>query len=113
MGLNRNFDLYFEKKNGNSLSKETRSAVLNKLNEITEYDWDSFWEDSFNICGASWYDWQDNMRKVAKEFPDVVFKLCCNGDYLDDIWIAGFCGDREDFQYARIPDLDMKFLRGD
>lgn len=38
-------------------------------------------------CGvAKWYDHDEDMIRISKQFPDVVFDLAGHGDDQDDIW---------------------------
>lgn len=39
---------------------------------------------------SKWYDWQDNMRALSKQFPFVTFHLHGEGEENGDIWDAHF-----------------------
>lgn len=44
-------------------------------------------EVEFFSCGAvKWHEHEEDMKKVSKEFPDMVFQLRGNGDDPEDIW---------------------------
>jgi len=116
MGLNRCFELYASDIDGNLIYDPKLAAqIAQRVSEISGYQyWDGNIDNgnSLTLYEVNWYDWEDDMQKMANEFPKIVFTLHCEGMYLDDIWDAGFCGDRMDSQGAYIPDLNYKYLRG-
>lgn len=111
MGLNRDFFLYAEHKDGAPVTKTEDEAIYKSLCEKYS-DWDGSLADKecLTISGANWYDWDSDMRELSKEFPDILFMLHCDGMSLDDTWDAGFCDERSDFQGAYIPDLNTAYL---
>ena len=38
-----------------------------------------------------WYSCTENMIQISKLYPDVVFKLCGDGEDRDDRWIEYYC----------------------
>lgn len=40
-----------------------------------------------------WYDWEHDMRLLAKMFPDVLFILSGDGEETDDVWEFRIKGD--------------------
>ena len=111
MGLNRDFFLYAEHKDGAPVAMTEAEAIYQAL--CKRYDG---WAGSLtyhgylSISGANWYDNNNDMRDLSKEFPDILFTLHCDGMSLDDIWDAGFCDGRSDFQGAYIPELNTAYL---
>lgn len=62
---------------------------------ISNYD---FWDDIGNPESGylgnyydTWYEAEENMRKLSKAYPEHLFTLCGNGDSAEgDHWIAYF-----------------------
>lgn len=62
-----------------------------------------FWEELDNITGlakefkqydgseSKWYDWEEDMIKISRKFPKMLFSLGGNGEEALDIWCAHFC----------------------
>lgn len=111
MGLNRDFFLYAEHKDGAPVTKTEDEAIYKSLCEKYS-DWDGSLADKecLTISGANWYDWDSDMRELSKEFQDILFTLHCDGMSLDDTWDAGFCDERSDVQYAYIPELNKAYI---
>ena len=111
MGLNRDFFLYAEHKDGTSVTKTEDEAIHTAL--CARYsDWDGSLADKecLTISGSNWYDWESDMRSLSLEFPDILFTLHCDGMSIDDTWEAGFYDGRFDVQYANIPELDTAYI---
>ncbi len=80
MGYNTNFDLNYK---FDEFIDD--GELITNLNEITGYDWDY----EFTINGK-WYDWKDDMLKLTKVYPDVLFVLTGEGEEAGDLWKAYF-----------------------
>lgn len=112
--MSRCFTLTAETKSGKRITPNESKKIAQALSEFRTGGWEGSLENGWMIClDASWYDFYEDMHTIAMDNPNVVFTLFCMGETLDDIWEAGFCGERYDFREAIIPDLDMKFLKGD
>ena len=111
MGLNRDFFLYAEHKDGAPVTEDEGLTICRALER--KYDG---WEgrladrDALTISGVNWYNYDEDMRALSEEFPDILFTLNCCGMDLDDIWDAGFCDGRMDIQYASVPPLNKAYL---
>ncbi|MGG3890206.1 hypothetical protein [Metabacillus fastidiosus] len=60
------------------------------LEEIVENDPDTFYGIDTNeepLDSVKWYSHQEDMRKISKQYPDLVFKLSGNGEESGDMWI--------------------------
>lgn len=61
-----------------------------------------------DIC--KWYDYDEEMELLAKQFPTVIFELHGDGEDSDDCWNAYYKGDKSVKYYAEIPPLNPKDL---
>lgn len=69
------------------LSEEMEAKICQRLWEISNdaiYNGNSFC-DCLGDC-LKWYDHADDMLKLSKEFPDVMFMLEGEGEERDDNW---------------------------
>ena len=69
-------------------------------------EWNEGYLDELIDTGSSerkWYEWEDDMRKVAKNNPNVLIILHGNGEESDDIWQARAKGDEYEFQSFCLP----------
>lgn len=101
MGYYTNFDFQIR----TQMTKERAEQIVKRLNDIIEPDFDVFEIYSNDKTSASdvwstdpydkmkWYNWEEDMTTLAKEFPDVEFRLEGNGEDRGDWWIAFFKGD--------------------
>ena len=74
-------------KTNESLSREMEAKICQRLWEISD---DAIYNgDTFDECFDSdlkWYDHTEDMIKLSKEFPDVVFLLEGVGEDREDNW---------------------------
>ncbi len=50
-------------------------------------------DDNNYYCYDKWYEWEEDMREISKDFPDFLFTLHGDGERSDDFWVAYFlCG---------------------
>ena len=59
--------------------------------EITPYD------------AITWYDWEEDMKEIAKKYPAIEFRVEGSGEDKDDWWVALFKGDRFQIKYVEPP----------
>lgn len=50
-----------------------------------------------------WYDWEEDMKEIAKEYPAIEFRVEGSGEDKDDWWVALFKGDRYQIKYVEPP----------
>ena len=110
--MNRYFQINaYEKMGGNIYSE----SLAKRIEDAIESRYDG-WEgnlaggNSMKMWDANWYDCEEDMIAISKEFPDVRFEVYCEGSCFDDIWNAGFCCGRTDCRCAEIPELNYDYL---
>lgn len=59
--------------------------------ELTPYD------------AMKWYDWEEDMKEIAKEYPAIEFRVEGAGEDKDDWWVALLKGDRFQIKYVEPP----------
>lgn len=60
------------------------------LREIIDNDPDTFYGldiDGSPMDSVKWYSHEEDMRRISKEYPDLVFKLSGEGEEAGDLWI--------------------------
>lgn len=50
-----------------------------------------------------WYDWEEDMKEIAKKYPAIEFRVEGSGEDKDDWWVALFKGDRYQIKYVEPP----------
>lgn len=63
-----------------------------------KYTWDIMPADELK-----WYDWEEDMKAIAKEYPAIEFRVEGNGEDRDDWWVARLKGDRYQIKYVEPP----------
>lgn len=89
----------------NALQNETFILTDIKLSAITEINklfeeifQKGFYKDgkwthqSYERC--KWYDHEEDMKKIAKQFPNILFELYGDGEQNGDLWVKYFKGDK-------------------
>lgn len=56
----------------------------------------------FTYDPVNWYDHEEDMRAISKEFPDIHFELNGAGELNDDIWTQHFLGGKSQLCMAEI-----------
>ena len=54
--------------------------------------------DSYD--GVKWYGYKEDMKTLAKTFPDILFTLYGTGEEPEDIWKCYFQGDKVHYMKA-------------
>jgi hypothetical protein len=56
-----------------------------------DYDWNfGRWISDHYSENAKWYDWEDDMKSLSSEWPNVLFILEGSGENPGDMWKAWF-----------------------
>ena len=86
------------------------SVISYALDENYEFIEDGVEFSSYNP--VNWFDHEEDMRAISKEFPDIHFELHGEGELNDDIWTQHFLGGKSQFCRAEIiiPPFDPKKL---
>lgn len=67
-----------------------------------EDDENATWELS-PYDAMRWYDWEEDMKEIAKKYPAIEFRVEGSGEDKDDWWVALFKGDRFQIKYVEPP----------
>ena len=61
---------------------------------------------------VNWFDHEEDMLSISKEFPDIHFELHGEGEMNDDIWTQHFVNGKSQFCRAEIiiPPFDLEKL---
>lgn len=54
--------------------------------EMKKFGFLDEWDEGLWGGNAKWYDWSDDMAKLSKKFPDVLFTIEGRGEDSTDIW---------------------------
>lgn len=65
-----------------------------------------------NAERCKWYEWEQDMRRLSKKVPTVLFTLDGRGEEDGDIWVAYFKGGKAQVEHPeiKIPPFDKKKL---
>lgn len=55
-------------------------------NEMKKFGFLDEWDEGLWGGNAKWYCWSDDMTKLSKKFPDVLFTIEGRGEDSTDIW---------------------------
>ena len=80
MGYRSDFDLTIEK----SILPVDEDAFLKFLQEVTEYKWEHWGNQSFCLSDAKWYEHEEHLKKISESFPDYHICLFITGEEDDD-----------------------------
>lgn len=53
-------------------------------------------------ANAKWYDAEEDMKEMSKQFPDVLFELFGNGEETGDLWYAWFKNGKMQYTKATV-----------
>lgn len=84
------------------IEKAFLKVFLGKDSEEDTNEYTYFDELVQYSCNWKWYDWEKDMKALAKLFPDIYFTLEGEGEDREDWWIAEFFGNRSCVRRAEI-----------
>lgn len=64
----------------------TDSSTPELENEMKKFDFLDKLDEEQWAGDAKWYGWDDDMEKLSKKFPDVLFTIEGRGEDSTDIW---------------------------
>lgn len=112
MGLNRDFTITAETKNGKAIyDLDLANRAFDAIDD--RYGgWEGNLDDheSMHLDGVNWYDVDEDMITVSKEFPDIVFTVYCDGMSDDDKWMCCYCDGRTSFSAMTFEPMDMSWI---
>lgn len=112
MGLNRYFTINAETKNREAIyDLDLANRVFNAIDD--RYGgWEGNLDDNedMRLGDVNWFDVDDDMKAVSKEFPDLVLTVICDGMSQDDQWMACYCDGRVSFAAMQYEPIDWSWL---
>lgn len=77
-------------------TREERKQVLNEIEEISGYEFDSVGADdsSANLDEAHWYNYREDCAKVAMKHPEIFIEVYREGEERDDTEMTRFHKDK-------------------
>jgi len=91
MGYITEYTLGIEQ-NDNNVAVDEINEFIQKERKVNKDFMYVFYEDlEYNdaIYGeGKWYNFDEDMMKLSKAFPDVVFRLEGDGEESDDVWVT-------------------------
>lgn len=93
------------------IPKIEREDLNNCINELGFYGNCEDWWSSGDTW--RWYDHDEDMIKVSKQFPDIMFELRGDGEESEDFWKTYYLNGKLQFAPAAItyPDFDESLLK--
>jgi len=87
--------------------------LVHVMNAASGYGWEGEDEDSCFMYGVKWYDYPEDMLKLSREYPKVLFTLRGVGEEQPDIWVHFFkngimSGGRAAINYPEYNEEDHK-----
>lgn len=58
--------------------------------------------DGETLESCKWYDWLEDMIKMSRDFPNVLFKLHGEGEQNEDVWDAYFLNGKSQVHKAKM-----------
>ena len=77
--------------------------VCKKFEEVTDIDSGEFEEMYHYALTTKWYEWEEDMKKIVADFPDIKFEIEGYGEDRTDWWIAQWYNGEYAIEYAVPP----------
>lgn len=82
------------------------NAISERFEKIFK-DWgmesgDYYITENYLSINAKWYDMEADLCAISKEFPDVMFIICGNGEGFDDLWREWWQNGKWEYHKAEI-----------
>lgn len=96
MGYITDFTLSIEQNEKNIPLEDINEFIKNEKTKNDDFMYVFYDEDleyNYDLYGeGKWYEFEDDMTKLSKAFPEVVFKLSGDGEETDDVWVTYYMG---------------------
>lgn len=88
MGYYTNYDLTWDAPES-SADIDTNEEIIKAFGKLPYFEGYAFddYGSGIYIGSVKWYDHMDDMYKLSKQFPDVLFHLWGDGENADDLWM--------------------------
>lgn len=87
MGYYTYFTMEIETKNRVAVSEQITNKVADRLKDLIGIErLDGVHDGHMDIGDLKWYNSEDDMYRISKEFPNLVFHLHGDGEESGDIW---------------------------
>ena len=103
MGYCTRFNLEYQAKKDCFITKEMEQEMKDFFNDMIECEdaWDEITSGDYTD-DQKWYEHTEDMQKMARVFPDVIFILEGEGEDRKDWWVERFCGDKYGINRAQV-----------
>lgn len=108
MGYYTHYQINIEDTTGKHDIAELTKQIVRRLEEISRYS-------SYYSCGGfidmgdiKWYDYEDDMDILSREFPDVFFRIDGDGESSEDLWTSYWKNGMYQLCQAVIPPYDPR-----
>lgn len=96
MGYITEFTLGIEQNEKNIPLEDINEFIRNEKKKNDDFMYVFYDEEldrNYDISGdGKWYDFDEDITKLSKEFPDVVFRLSGDGEERGDVWVKYYMG---------------------
>lgn len=97
------------------VTKEVAKSIVDSINNQIGFKAFSLYEPS-NVNDTDktswdlepgdemkWYEWESDMDKIARKYPNIEFRIEGRGEDKEDWWVGLFKGERNQITYAEPP----------
>lgn len=77
--------------------------IWEKFDEVTYMESNEFKDMYYDVLTTKWYEWEEDMKKIVADFPDIKFELEGRGEDRGDWWIAQWYNGEYAIDYTVAP----------
>jgi len=100
MGYYTRFDLDVQDSTEEQ-DKEITKEIYKIFGIEEDFNEESFYGEFFEE-EMKWYDYQKDMKKLSKKFPELLFELSGAGEEQGDLWYAWFKNGKMQYEKAQV-----------